>query len=413
MRAIISTGQGRLHLIESAKAIKMAGIEVKIVTGWVPPSFLPDRFLNVIGSFVGRKNLAYGLRKRKPAEFEFNEIKKCTSAEFFIQFLFIISKLKLLKRDRAATIGWKFFGWQSKKFINNAQIFHVRSGAGHGGAIMKAKNSGMIIIVDHSIAHPAEVYNQMIKANNGSKDGISINPESKFWKLVLNDCKNADVIQVNSEYVKTSFVENGFDPGNIKVIQLGVRSDFHKLKIEYAINGPIRILFTGGFGQRKGSLLIIESIKKLLEQGINFQLDIVGSIISDFALPTWFTNQPQVKLHGYIPQNELKSYFKNADIYIFPSYSEGAAQSLKEAMTAGLPVISTKQSGGPIIHGKNGWLIPDDSAIDLTEAIQILAKDRKLRERLGKNGSNTISKEHTWEKYGEEVAKLYQKLCQK
>ncbi|MBK6282672.1 MAG: hypothetical protein IPF54_08390 [Draconibacterium sp.] len=230
----------------------MLVFKVEVITGWVPSAKLPDKFINLIGTLAGRDNIAYGLRKRRPTELEPGEIKSCAFAEFFIQFLLLLSKFRLIKRDNAVVLGWKTYGWQSKKYIKNASIFHVRSGAGQGGAIRKARKAGMKIIVDHSIAHPNEVFNQLKKSNNGIDDEMSITPNSGFWQLVLEDCNQANVIQVNSEYVKKSFVENGFNPEIIKVVHLGVRTDFYGLKTDYTIKIPYGYYLQEVLGGERG-----------------------------------------------------------------------------------------------------------------------------------------------------------------
>ncbi len=396
-----------MHLVDAAKAISLSGVKVNLVTGWVPSEKIPDSFLNILGLLLGRKNLAYGLRKRIISNSCTTTMHTCTFAEFFIQILFLLSKFHIVSRDQAAVIGWKMYGYQSKKYIKNAEILHIRSGAGQGGAIAKAKKNGMKIVVDHSIAHPAEAFKQLVKSNNGSLEGITISLASKFWQMVLADCMQADMIVVNSDYVKKSFTENGFDSNKLRVIPLGVRADFFGLKNKYCTHGPTKLLFTGGFGRRKGAKIIVEAMEILFATQSNFKLDIVGTSINDIIIPQWFREQPEIQLHGHIPQVDLKAFLSTSDIYIFPSYCEGAAQSLKEAMAAGLPVIATAQSGAPIIHGENGWIIPDDSSKSLAEAIVHLKSDENLREKLGRNAANTIIKEHTWEKYGKMVAEFY------
>lgn len=411
MKTIISTGQGRLHLIESAIAIKKAGVDVKVITGWVPSKKIPDKFINFLGSFVGRKNLASGLRKRNIENFENVNIFTCSFSEFYIQFLFFLSKYNLLKRDSAAISGWKVYGWQSKKYLNDANIFHVRSGAGQGGAIEKAKTNGLKVIVDHSIAHPNELNNQILKSLNGnSSNHPSLNTLKKFWKLVLKDCNEADVIVVNSDYVKDSFIQNGFSADKISVIPLGVKKEFWNLKKNYLIKEHTKLLFTGGFGRRKGAQLIIEAFNKLNEISDRYTIDVLGSVMNDIDTPKWFKNHKNVNLHGHIPQEKMFSYLNKSDIYIFPSYSEGAAQSLKEAMAAGLPVIATYQSGAPIEHMKNGIIIKDHCVSSLMKAIMLLNENSNLRGYLGRNATKTISSEHTWDKYGENVSYLYKSL---
>lgn len=410
IKTLVSTGQGRLHLIDSAASFKKIGLEVNVITGWMPSDKTPDYFLNLLGRFVGRRNLAYGLRKRTSALLTQHEIKTCTYSEFFIQFLFILSKLKVISRDTAAVLGWRAYGLESKKYIKGCDVFHVRSGAGRGGAIDLAKKLKIKVVVDHSIAHPVELYKQLSKANNGEEPDAFIGPNSLFWKTVVEDCKQADIIQVNSDYVKESFVANGFSKSRISVIHLGVRDDFYDLKKSYLVEDTIKILFTGGFGLRKGGMVIINAISILIEKNINFRLDVVGSLLKDIKIPDWFSNNCGVYLHGHIPQEDLMSYLSKSDMYIFPSYCEGSAQSVKEAMAAGMPVITTKESGAPVIDGQNGIIIKNDSATDLSLAIINLANDQNHRSQIGVNAAKTIKDEHTWGKYAENTMLMYEEL---
>lgn len=412
MKTIISTGQGRLHLIDSAVSIKKAGADVKVITGWIPPKIISNKILNIIGIFLGRKNLAYGLRKRNPIELDSNNIKKCSFAEFFMNYLFILSKYQIISRETATSWGWKIYCWQSKKYItNDAEIFHVRTGAGQNGSIEKAKKAGLIVIADQSAAHPFEIKNQLDKAYRNMTNPF--NPNLGLWKMVLDDCKKADCILVNSDYIKKSFLEHGFDEEKIRVIPLGIRSNFFNLKSNYQTSSRIKLMYSGSISRWKGFHLLIEACRRLIEINFSFKFDIFGTISKDINIPEWFLNHSAITFHGHVPQDDLKSFLKNADIYIFPSYCDGSSQSQKEAMAAGLPVISNEKTGAPIVHGENGWLIPDDSADAIFDAILTLSKDEKLRERLGLNASDTIKSEHNWSKYGENVVSLYAELINK
>ena len=405
MKVIISTGQGRLHLIESAKYLFAHGVDVRVITGWVPS--ISDKMVNRIGRILGSKNLAYGMNRRK--ELGKDRTYTCGRSEFFIQILFLLSRFKLLKREKAAVLGWKRFGRQSKQYLKNANVFHVRSGAGQGGAIQSARKNGMKILVDHSAAHPQATYNQLIKAGIAEKD-IFIKPDSIFWQLVMKDCEQADVILVNSDYVKETFVNNGYDADKIHIVYLGIREDFIGLKKDWSLNGAVRLLFTGNFSRLKGAYLILECVKQLHDAGCEYHLDIVGSIEETLIIPEWSKNNPQITFHGHLTQDHLKSFFKESDIYIFPSYSEGSAQSLKEAMAAGLPVVATRQSGAPIIHKVNGYLVPENSSLAIKDAIIELSNEHVLRKKIGCNAAETIEHGHTWRKYAEQVRNVYTEL---
>ena len=408
IKVVISTGQGRLHLIESAISIKSFGINVKVITGWIPSTIIPDVILNLIGFFAGRSNISYGLRKRTPKELNRNEIYSCSFSEFTIQFLLILSKIKLISKDNATVLGWTLFGWQSKKLINGNHIFHVRSGAGHGNAINTAKKLGMVVIADQSAAHPFEIINQLSKTYD--KNNIPVKINSGLWKMVIDDCEKSDYVQVNSNYVKKSFVNNGFESSKIFVNPLGVRSDFFSLKKNYTINGKIKVLYTGSLRRWKGVHLIIKAIEILIDKKYDIQIDFVGSISDEIDIPKNLSNDSVINLHGHLPQDDLKSFFINSDMYVFPSYCEGAAQSLKEAMAAGLPVIATEQSGAPIVDNENGIIISDDSTMHIVESIELLSKNIELRKKIGKNATKTIKQKHTWKVYAENAANFYKKI---
>lgn len=409
MKTIISTGQGRLHLMQSAMAIKEQGVDVEVITGWVPSKYFPDQFINAMGKLIGQTNLAYSLRKRSPKGFPRELIRTCSFSEFYIQFLFILTGKKFLTRDKAARLGWKAFGTESRRYIRNSQIFHVRSGAGCAGAIKKAREQGMKVIVDHSIAHPNEIRRQLDKLLSESKDSKFINISDGFWNNVLKDCEEADIVLVNSDYVKDTFVAEGFPAKKIKVIYLGIDQSFHSLKTSYE-SAAIRLVFTGNFGIRKGAHLIVAAIEQLQQQDFPFTLDVIGNVSNEFKIPDWFRNHPRITLHGSMRQDQLKKFLALGDLYIFPTYVEGAAQSVKEAMAAGLPVITTMNSGAPVTHLENGFLIPDDNADALVAAIQQLAADPALRKKMGLNAAETIRIGHTWERYAQEVTELYKSM---
>jgi glycosyltransferase involved in cell wall biosynthesis len=409
MKSIISTGQGRLHLIQSAIAIKDQGVDVKVITGWVPGKFFSDKLINNMGRLIGRTNLAYGLRKRSPEGLPRTDIRTCSFSEFYIQFLFMLTSRKLLSRDTAAIMGWKAFGTESKKYINNSEIFHVRSGGGRSGAIKKARQQGMKVVVDHSIAHPKEIKRQLGKLESESTNSKYINISDGFWNNVLKDCEEADVLLVNSDYVKDTFLEQGYPAEKISVIHLGIDASFYDLKKSYQ-SDKMRLLFTGNFGFRKGAHIIIKAIEILILQNTAFSLDIIGNVSAEVAIPDWFRNHPDIKLHGHMPQDQMKKFLADSDIYIFPTFVEGAAQSVKEAMAAGLPVVTTVNSGAPVQHRENGYLIKDDDATDLADAIIVLSKDEELRRHMGKNAAATIRKSHTWSNYAKEVKELYKSI---
>lgn len=407
MKVILSHGQGKIHFFESSKAIKECGAEVKIISGWRPKN-IPRIFRFILEKLTGRNDLHKRLSVRNFDGLTREEIIDNSKSEFFYRFLLVLNKIHILPKIKAEVWGWKYLGYSSKKYITNSEIFHVRSGAGQGGAIEKAKKEGMIVIADHSIAHPKAIEDVLKSEYLKFKRNLEIKLNDPFWQLVLKDCNDADYILVNSDYVKETFVKNGFNPQKIKVIYLGVREDFFQLKKEYTLGKEIKLLFTGTFDLRKGANTIIDALNILSYENIVVSLDIIGEFPTESRiLLDKLVNKNMVTVHGSILQDELKSFLKKSDIYIFPTFAEGSAKSAMEAMAAGLPVITTDNCGVPIVNMKNGIIIPVDNPVLLAKNIDLLAKNDNLREKLGTIAASTIKNCYTWNDYGQNLIRFY------
>lgn len=397
MKVILSTF-GPLHLIKSAEYLSKY-VDVRVIQGWIP-AWWNSWLLLLLNKILGYK-LSETIKKRTPICLKGKNIG-IGLPEFYSVF-----SRKFLKNYKLGNIkSAVLYGRLSKKYINGADVFHVRSGSGLGGAIEQAKKLGMKVIVDHSIAHPAFMRMQLkdeydkndIKFTNGDDD--------PFWMGVLDDCNKSDILLVNSDFVKQTFVQQGYDAQKIKVVYLGVRKDFHGLKTDYDISTRVRLLFTGSFSIRKGGEYLLKAMSILKKKNVCCELIIVGGC---FDLNSQIDTFDNVRRIGMLPQDLLKEYLSTSDIYVFPSLCEGCAQSGMEALAAGLPVIATYESGLPIEDGFNGLIISSKDEEAIANAIIRLIHDKMLRERIGCNAVECMKK-YTWENYALNVVNIYSQM---
>lgn len=78
---------------------------------------------------------------------------------------------------------------------------------------------------------------------------------------------------------------------------------------------------------------------------------------------------------------------------------EGMPNALLEAMGAGLAVIVSDASPGPlevVSHGQSGWVVPTEQVSALAEAMRQLAEDQSLRSRLGTAAAG-LMESHSWD----------------
>ena len=416
---VVSTGHGRLHLAQSVCAFATLGLKVRLICGWVPKR-ADGIIVRLVSKVVGR-DISSGLRKRQ-IKLPNVDIKTCPISEFIdVGSSLLLRALRIEKAlDWFRSFSWRVFGRLSRIYLpkdGRGMVFHCRSGAGRGGAILEAKKRGMKVVVDHSIAHPRYMDNALRPEYERNNIYFDFRADSVFWQQVLQDCKEADVIQVNSLFVRDTFIAEGFDPDKIKVVYLGQRPDFCGLKKYEDCDGGscserlVRLLFTGGFGLRKGAEYIFEACVLLKERKVPFVMDVVGDYSQSTDLISKFSKYDlPIEFHGPKPQEDLKLFLAAADVYIFPSLSEGCAQSGMEALAAGLCVIATKESGLPITDGETGFVVPAKNAAAIADRVEWINENRAIGQKVGCNAARMIVDNYTWEKYAEKVSSIYEQL---
>lgn len=403
VKVVLSTF-GPLHLIKSAEFLSPL-VDIQVIQGWIPRWW--NKWLLIPISRIIGYNLKRTIKKRTPVCLQHRN-KGIGIPEFLLNIfqMFIKNKKMLIKCE---VFCYRLYGSLSRRYIKTADIFHVRSGSGRGGALEKAKKCGMKIIVDHSIAHPAymekNLRGEYIKNNMIFTMGIS----NQLWKDIIEDCNKADILLVNSSFVKDTFLAAGYDERKIRVVYLGVRKDFFSLKKNYRIKGPIRILFTGRFGFRKGAEYILKAMQELEKRNINYEFIVVGNNSEAHDLLKKYPVQ-HINIVGFVPQDDLKEYLAKSDIYLFPSLCEGCASSGMEAMASGLPVIATKESGLPIEDKKNGLIVKARSINEIVDSIIYLSSNEHFRKSIGLLAAETIQHNYTWEQYANNVYNIYTSL---
>lgn len=409
IKVVLATGHGPLHFIESGTWIARSGVRLRMILGWVPKN--ADSFLCRLTSKVVGRDLSVGFKRRMLPDAPF-EVVTTAFSEFVNQAMRRICALFGKHSHIVDSWTWALLGFQSRQYLKGFDILQVRTGAGQGGLIKTAKRCGMKVIADHSALHPVTCGENLRDDYARWGQTLAIGPGLGVWKNVEKDCRQADLIVVNADHIKDSFVVNGYPPEKIKVAYLGVRKDFMGIKTEYNKSGPVRILYTGAFSILKGAEYLLEAIRILTERGVEVECTIVGNIDAPAKLRDKYAHLP-VKYLGRVAQDELVTYLKECDIYLFPSLADGCAKSGMEAMAAGMCVVATRESGLPITDGENGFFVPKKDATAIADKIEWLASHQEEQKRLGRNAARLIRENYTWERYVEAIKKIYNELLNK
>jgi len=161
-----------------------------------------------------------------------------------------------------------------------------------------------------------------------------------------------------------------------------------KRTFEYGKKSKYTILYLNRIEKEKGVYEAICIFKVIRKHCKNVQMIIAGTgtELSNVKKYVKEKNIPDLLLSGYVSGNEKINVFKEADCYLFTSYSEGMPVSVLEAMAAGLPVITTPVGG--ILDffepGRMGYMVPLADEDLMIKSIETLMDDQKQSAKISK-----------------------------
>jgi glycosyltransferase involved in cell wall biosynthesis len=154
---------------------------------------------------------------------------------------------------------------------------------------------------------------------------------------------------------------------------------------------PLRLLAVSRADRGKALEVVISSAIRLGES--EAVLRIVGDGPELPALRRLAGDSPCVEFMGSLTPQEVLEEYARADVFVFPSRTDVFGLVLVEAMGAGRPIVTSGAPGAVsdlLVHGSNGIVVEENTVKAWSEAIWTLAKDGRLRERLGNRASETI-----------------------
>jgi glycosyltransferase involved in cell wall biosynthesis len=242
----------------------------------------------------------------------------------------------------------------------------------------------------------------------------------EYWDNWQEECSLADHIIVNSEWSRACLVEAGIGSSKLIVTPLayelpevsGQKSEVRgqrpgpgvrgpatagKLRSEdreqptenselvtdnrspitrayparFTPDRPLRVLFLGQVNLRKGVARLFDAIRQLKNEPIEFEF--VGRV--QVAVPADLKNNARVRWCDAVPRGKTDDFYRNADVLIFPTLSDGFGLTQLEAQAHGLPVIASRCCGEVVKHGVNGLLLDVPVADAIVEAFRSCLAD--------------------------------------
>jgi glycosyltransferase involved in cell wall biosynthesis len=161
----------------------------------------------------------------------------------------------------------------------------------------------------------------------------------------------------------------------------------------------------------KGLVYLLRAWKRLALP--NSELVLVGEARPEVQAVLKKYSDANVRMVGTLPPQEVAKVYRESDLFVFPSVSEGLAEVLLEAMATGLPVVATDMSGANdcLVNGKEGVIVPARDVEAMADAILWCYQNRNESLLMGHAARARIEKEFTLDHYLDRQIALYQSLA--
>ncbi len=245
----------------------------------------------------------------------------------------------------------------------------------------------------------------------------------RFWHIFINPkkiCERADKIITVSESSKNDIMDlYGITAKKIKVIYSGVsdrfkaisRNDGNLIRVKEKYQLPYKfILYLGTIEPRKNIKGIIRAYGQLrkdvagdekLKELLDYKLVIAGSVgwlsVKIFSEIEKSEFRDNIKVINFVDDVDKEFVFNLASLFIYPSFFEGFGFPVLEAMSCGVPVVTSNSSSLPEIAGDAAILVDPDKPQEICDAMKDVLINGELRSKLIERGL-VRSKEFSWQK---------------
>jgi glycosyltransferase involved in cell wall biosynthesis len=267
-------------------------------------------------------------------------------------------------------------GWEAKDAI----FFAYDTGALE--AMEWCQDQGIKCVLNQMDPNRVEV--ELVRAEEKRWPGWAtrqVEVPEEYFRRREQEWALADRVVVNSEFCRDALIKQGVALEKLVVVPLCYERENETAEQDnettrqrdkcpmvsgHVVRGPLKVLFLGQAILRKGIQYLIEAARKLESENIRF--DVVGPIgILQEAIGSAPKN---LVFHGRAARDQASEWYRQADIFILPTLSDGFALTQLEAMAYGLPVIATPCCGAVVTDEVDGFLVPPRDAHALAKALQ-------------------------------------------
>ena len=222
-------------------------------------------------------------------------------------------------------------------------------------------------------------------------------PEEDFQHLV-RETTMASHFLVASSFTRETLIENGAARSSVSVVPYGVDTTRFTPDARRRSHpgSKLQLLFVGRINQRKGIKYLLEALRLLNNSDVH--LTVCGRVVDGLELFRSFGGQVEVR--PSVSSAELVAAYQSADMFVFPSVAEGFGLVLLEALSCGLPILSTTRTAAPdlIENGVQGFIVEPRRPDLIADRIDWALNHRTEVVEMG-HRARLCAEQFTWQRF--------------
>jgi glycosyltransferase involved in cell wall biosynthesis len=225
------------------------------------------------------------------------------------------------------------------------------------------------------------------------------------WELdrYAAEIELADSILCPSEFVRDSCLEEGVSAEKCQVIPYGFDTELFSPDPAWNVSeGAWRCVFVGTFCYRKGSHILISILPELRRRFPGLELHIFGQVLDPPP-----EDIPGMVFHGHVPQAILARELRKMHLMIFPTYFEGSAYAVYQALASGVPVLTTRNCGS-VVDDSCGRVLDFPNTDAFAEKVAEALENPERLYQWHENAPRHASR-YSWDVYGQRIVKYMRK----
>jgi glycosyltransferase involved in cell wall biosynthesis len=234
------------------------------------------------------------------------------------------------------------------------------------------------------------------------------------WKASLFASRKYDEVILVDPSQKPYFLASGFSEENVTVIRNGV--DINLFKPDYGKrenDGITDFVYVGRLSYDKGVHLLLDAFSEYHRVNPNTRLTLIGDGMLKHQLDGC-VNDDSITWIGVIDHDEIPKVLQRMDVFVIPQNIGGLGLSVLEAMSCGLPVITTAIGETVKLLGDDeGVLVEPKNVEAIIDAMRFFAENTDIRQAMGEHCRKKVEEKYSWHSQIDQIEEVYRRAIEK